>query len=53
MDAELVADAIAAENVRRLLRGEIIGEPEYGTLAWRVWRSHNVSVMAPYYRRPA
>lgn len=37
MDAELVADAIAAENVRRFLRGEIIGEPEPGTLAWRVW----------------
>lgn len=37
MDAEMVADTIAAENVRRLLRGEIIGEPEYGTLAWHVW----------------
>jgi len=34
---ELAAEAIAAENVRRLLAGEIYGTPEPGTLAHRVW----------------
>jgi hypothetical protein len=34
-DEQLVADAIAAENVRRYLDG-VIGTPIPGTLAWRV-----------------
>ena len=35
---EWIAQAIAAENVRRLLDGAIEGEPLPGTLAHRVWQ---------------
>lgn len=35
-NAELLANQLAAENVRRLLDGTIIGAPEPGTLAARV-----------------
>lgn len=34
--AELIANALAAENVRRYLDGTIIGPPNEGTLADRV-----------------
>lgn len=37
VDEELVARALSAENVQRLLDGKIIGEPESGTLAHRIW----------------
>lgn len=39
MDDELVADAIAAENVRLLIAGALCGYPIEGTLAWRVWNT--------------
>jgi hypothetical protein len=34
---EIIADSIAAENVRLLLSGVIIGQPLEGTLAHRVY----------------
>lgn len=37
VDEELVARALSAENVRRYLDGEIVGEPVPGTLAHRVY----------------
>lgn len=35
---DVIADQMAADNVRRLMDGTIIGEPLVGTLAHRVWR---------------
>lgn len=37
VDEELVSRALSAENVQRLLDGKIVGNPEPGTLAERVW----------------